>query len=503
MKSSANLVFRAAIASLLVVMPCGIPVAIHINWARDFAEKSTKARNPVVRETTTGPLEFDRRLLIPLMWPGDEMAEAIVASEDSRFFEREGAFDAIAVGAALYGLLTGDGMRGSSSIPMQLARVEHPYVKTPEGVGRKLTNKWCVLGTRKALEVLLGDRALAERGHTGVLAAYCSLVPTPGTGVESATIREFGVLAEDVSSEQAVAVSALLPAPGRRTLNRIEWQEATSRRLPGAMVSPAPLLQTGYPLGALLTHPDAVLDIETTRRAFLVGHRLAATDDDIVDVGIIVLRGLEPVALVDTSRPGVRKPWPWAAFGSIRMNSTKKIFDASVALKSSWETKSLGYALEHSNRPYFIHLNEAFGRGIIEHCFNENGLIHREGYSYLGRCWVSPMDLARAARRCVSSNPQLQRLLREVPRRGTAASALRTWPGLPQTAWCKTGTSPQGKELLLVGGDNDYTILIWALTKTTTREAGAVLGPPFAHVLQQILTRPPEKCSRTPMLSSN
>jgi monofunctional biosynthetic peptidoglycan transglycosylase len=148
------------------------------------------------------------------------LAEAVVLSEDAKFFGHEGIDWAAVRDAAEHDLKKGRFARGASTLTQQLAK-----------------NLW--LGTekslwRKAKEAVLAaklERALSKRR---ILALYLNVVELDEGvfGAEAGARARFGTSAAALTPAQAVVLASLLPAPRRVDLARPStWLKERARRL--------------------------------------------------------------------------------------------------------------------------------------------------------------------------------------------------------------------------------------------------------------------------------
>jgi monofunctional glycosyltransferase len=149
-----------------------------------------------------------QQVWVPLERISRRLVEAVVASEDAKFFGH-GGFDweALQV-AARHDLARGRFARGASTITQQLAK-----------------NLW--LGTeksllRKAKEALLAAKLERALGKRRILALYLNVAEWgEGTfGVEAGARRHLGVTAADLDWAQAVLLATMLPAPRKVDLAR-------------------------------------------------------------------------------------------------------------------------------------------------------------------------------------------------------------------------------------------------------------------------------------------
>ena len=135
------------------------------------------------------------------------MPLAVLAAEDNRFCQHNG-FDWDAIGEAIDEAYAGDGLRGASTISMQLSR--NLFLWPGGGWPRKaLEALWT-----PAIELLLGKRRIIE--------IYLNIAETGrGTfGVEAAAQRYYGKSATALSPREAAGIAAILPKPRRWSPNR-------------------------------------------------------------------------------------------------------------------------------------------------------------------------------------------------------------------------------------------------------------------------------------------
>ncbi len=146
--------------------------------------------------------------------------DAVILSEDARFFGHEGIDWEATREAAEHDLARGHFARGGSTITQQLAK-----------------NLW--LGTEKSLfrkgkEAVLAwklERALSKRR---ILALYLNVAEFGNGvfGIEAGARARFGVGAADLSVAQAVVLASMLPAPRKVDLDEPStWIQRRSRRL--------------------------------------------------------------------------------------------------------------------------------------------------------------------------------------------------------------------------------------------------------------------------------
>jgi penicillin-binding protein 1C len=138
----------------------------------------------------------DHTVVVPLEQVAPVLIQAILAAEDSRFFQH-GALDWRAIARALVeALQAGRVVSGASTITMQLARLVEP---TPHSL-------W-----GKGQEVWLSWRLAAGMSQREILQAYLNRLPMGGNlyGIEAAARVYFGVPARDLNVAQASLLAAL------------------------------------------------------------------------------------------------------------------------------------------------------------------------------------------------------------------------------------------------------------------------------------------------------
>jgi monofunctional biosynthetic peptidoglycan transglycosylase len=160
------------------------------------------------------------RSWVPLERIPRHVADAVVLSEDARFYGHEGIDWEATRDAAEHDLSQGHFARGASTITQQLAK--NLWLGTEKSLWRK--------GKEAVLAMKL-ERACSKRR---ILALYLNVVEL-GDGVfgmEAGARARFGVSAPDLSVAQGVVLASLLPAPRRVNLDHPStWIKRRSRRL--------------------------------------------------------------------------------------------------------------------------------------------------------------------------------------------------------------------------------------------------------------------------------
>jgi monofunctional biosynthetic peptidoglycan transglycosylase len=148
------------------------------------------------------------------------LVDAVVLSEDARFFGHEGFdWDAIRQ-AAETDLKQGRFAHGASTITQQLAK--NLYLGTEKRLSRKV---------KEAILAAKLERALSKRR---ILAVYLNVVEWGDGvfGVEAGARHHLGVSAAALSPAQSAVLASMLPAPRRADLARPSaWLRDRARRL--------------------------------------------------------------------------------------------------------------------------------------------------------------------------------------------------------------------------------------------------------------------------------
>lgn len=151
--------------------------------------------------------------------------DAVILSEDGRFFEHEGIDWDATRAAAEADLSKGKMARGGSTITQQLAK-----------------NLW--LGTqrslwRKAKEAVLAWKLERDLSKSRILALYLNVIELGNGvfGIDAGARARFGVAPGDLSVAQGVVLASLLPAPRKVNLDQPStWLQRRARRLLDRMV---------------------------------------------------------------------------------------------------------------------------------------------------------------------------------------------------------------------------------------------------------------------------
>ena len=155
----------------------------------------------------------ERYKFIPLSQISPDLQHAVVAAEDSHFYQHHG-FDWHEIQIAAEDDLEGDRTRGASTITQQL--VKNLFF----GTGRSIL--------RKGAEVTLVPVAEFVLGKQRILEIYLNVVEWgPGIyGADSACRYYDETAARNIGREQAARLAAILPAPLKRRPERMNSYSA-------------------------------------------------------------------------------------------------------------------------------------------------------------------------------------------------------------------------------------------------------------------------------------
>ena len=204
--------FRALLlAPLAVFSACAIAVgALFIYYTLVFPDPLSmrpKATGPVIRILgIDGNPIAERgvsRAYIPLDMLPPRVADAVVATEDRRFFEHRGLDPMGMLRAALVNLKNGRLTQGGSTITQQLAK--NLFLSSDRTFARK------------AEELVLALWLELRLSKQDILELYLNRVYFGGGahGIEAASRRYFGKSARDLNVAEAAVIAGLLKAPSK------------------------------------------------------------------------------------------------------------------------------------------------------------------------------------------------------------------------------------------------------------------------------------------------
>lgn len=160
------------------------------------------------------PAPYHKRYrFLPLTQISPDLQHAVVAAEDTRFYQHRG-FDWHQIEIAAQDDLEGERTRGASTITQQL--VKNLFF----GTGRSIL--------RKGAEVTLVPVAELVLGKKRILEIYINIVEWgPGIyGADAACRYHYNIPARNIGLEQSARLAAILPAPLKRRPERMNSYSA-------------------------------------------------------------------------------------------------------------------------------------------------------------------------------------------------------------------------------------------------------------------------------------
>ena len=161
----------------------------------------------------------ERYKFIPLSQISPDLQHAVIAAEDTRFYQHHG-FDWHAIHLAAEEDMEGGRTRGGSTLTQQL--VKNLFF----GTGRSFLRKGAEASLVPVAELVLGKQRILE--------LYLNVVEWgPGIyGAESACRTHDGTAARNIGRQQAARLAAILPAPLKRRPERMNrYGEIILRRM--------------------------------------------------------------------------------------------------------------------------------------------------------------------------------------------------------------------------------------------------------------------------------
>ena len=195
--------------TLGVMFPIRIANEVQLAGAIAFTDRNGLPLGTIL------PREGTRQISVMLRNVAPSFLQAVVATEDARFFAHHGV-DAFAVARAVRQLfVSGGAQSGASTITMQLARM---LFHVPPTVRGKVEEMW------------LAERLESGSSKAQILEAYVNRLPMGGNvyGIESAARSYFGTSAEDLDIAQAALLAAVPNDPAH--LNPLRNLPALKRR---------------------------------------------------------------------------------------------------------------------------------------------------------------------------------------------------------------------------------------------------------------------------------
>jgi penicillin-binding protein 1A len=168
-------------------------------------------------------LQGENRVTVKLSQVSPFFVKALIAREDSRFYQHHGV-DPFGILRAIFRNFTHHSAKeGASTLTQQLARNSFP-----EGLGSRKSIH------RKLLEAFVSVRIEQNYTKDEILEAYMNRIYFGSTvyGIETASQTYFGKRAADLTLGEAAMIAGIIRAPssGRSRRRRPWWQ--SPRRLP-------------------------------------------------------------------------------------------------------------------------------------------------------------------------------------------------------------------------------------------------------------------------------
>ncbi|MBW3562224.1 MAG: penicillin-binding protein [Actinobacteria bacterium] len=181
-------------------------LALHVRWEIPEAAQLSGPTSIVARDgslLTRLTAEVDRQE-IPLDRVSQDAIDAVVASEDARFYEHEGVDPVGLLRAVVTNVRTGAMSQGGSTLTQQY--VKNAFTDADRTIMRKV---------REAVISIQLERELEK---DEILERYLNATyfGEGAYGIEAAALTYFGVPASELSIEQGALLAQLLPAPSRR-----------------------------------------------------------------------------------------------------------------------------------------------------------------------------------------------------------------------------------------------------------------------------------------------
>ena len=147
---------------------------------------------------------------VPLNRISSDLVHAVIAAEDTRFFQHHG-FDWNEIESSLGQDLRGGKPRGASTITQQLVR--NLFLSTERSV------------IRKGIEASIVPFAELILGKNRILELYLNVTEWgPGVyGAEAVSKYYFHIPASEITRQRAAQIAALLPSPLHRRPGQPDW----------------------------------------------------------------------------------------------------------------------------------------------------------------------------------------------------------------------------------------------------------------------------------------
>jgi len=203
-----------ALGALILVVSLWLLAAVTLVAARWIDPPTTALHmQRHVQAWIQGTQYRERYKFIPLSQISPDLQHAVIAAEDTRFYQHHG-FDWDEIEIAAKEDLEGERTRGASTITQQL--VKNLFF----GTNRSFLRKGAEASLVPVAEFVLGKRRILE--------IYLNVVEWgPGVyGADSACRYHYGVAARTIGRQQAARLAAILPAPLKRRPERMNSYSA-------------------------------------------------------------------------------------------------------------------------------------------------------------------------------------------------------------------------------------------------------------------------------------
>src|SRR6059058_1200481 len=285
--------WKISLVTLVVGGALGVLI-FYSAWAHTFDMKKVgemPERNTVldVDGKIYSRLAGSNRLIVSLNEVAPAFIDALLAREDTRFFQHNG-IDYYGVGRALVrDLMSGSAREGASSITQQLARNSLPLG------GRTIS--------RKLLEAMVAFRIEHEFTKKQILELYVNRIYFGAGcyGVETASQAYFGKNAAKLNLPEAALLAGLIRSPNRfsplknpeaaaNERNAVLDRMVEVKKIPAAEAAQAKLAKVN-------AHPRRLLQIQENYAMDAVQRdlNLILTQDQIDNGGLFIYTALDPI----------------------------------------------------------------------------------------------------------------------------------------------------------------------------------------------------------------
>ena len=295
-KKSGSALFRYGWKVTLLILLAAAGFAVFLfygTWAQTFDMKNVGVmpeRNTVydVDGKIYSRLAGANRLIVSLNEVSPYFIEAVLAREDSRFYEHKGIDWRGILRASIRDIMSGSAKEGASSITQQLARNSLPLG------GRTLS--------RKLLEAMVALRIERQFTKQQILELYVNRIYFGNGcyGVETASQAYFGKSASQLNLSEAALLAGLIRSPNRFSPLKnpggaaIQRNEVLDRLVALKKITPAQAEEAKR--AKVATHPKHMPQIqenyamEAVQRAL----NLILTQDQIDNGGLFIYTTLDP-----------------------------------------------------------------------------------------------------------------------------------------------------------------------------------------------------------------